>query len=56
MQNGFCESLNGRMGDELLNDTLFFGLDHAGHKGPCGIAGCSVPPGEYLAITKSSPE
>jgi hypothetical protein len=29
MQNGFCESLNGRMGDELLNETLFFGLDHA---------------------------
>ena len=22
MQNGFCESFNGRMGDELLNETL----------------------------------
>jgi putative transposase len=23
MQNGFCESFNGRMRDELLNETLF---------------------------------
>lgn len=30
MQNGFCESFNGRMRDELLNETLFLGLDHAG--------------------------
>ena len=29
MQNGFCESFNGRMRDELLNETLFVGLDHA---------------------------
>jgi putative transposase len=29
MQNGFCERFNGRMRDELLNETLFFGLDHA---------------------------
>ena len=28
-QNGFCESFNGRMRDELLNECLFFGLDHA---------------------------
>ncbi len=28
-QNGFCESFNGRMRDELLNETLFVGLDHA---------------------------
>ena len=28
-QNGFVESFNGRMRDELLNETLFFGLDHA---------------------------
>jgi hypothetical protein len=25
----FCESFNGRMRDELLNETLFLGLDHA---------------------------
>ena len=29
IQNGFCESFNGRMRDELLNESLFFGLDHA---------------------------
>ena len=29
MQNGFCKSFNGRMRDESLNETLFFGLDHA---------------------------
>jgi transposase InsO family protein len=28
-QNGFCESFNGRMRDELLNETLFLSLDHA---------------------------
>ena len=25
MQNGFCESFSGRIGDELLNETLFHG-------------------------------
>ena len=29
MQNGFVESFNGRMRDELLNETLFFDLAHA---------------------------
>jgi putative transposase len=29
MQNGICEAFNGWMRDELLNETLFFGLDHA---------------------------
>ena len=29
MQNGFCESFNGRMRDELLNETIFYDLDHA---------------------------
>src|SRR6516165_4523016 len=29
MQNGYMESFNGRMRDELLNETLFHGLDHA---------------------------
>nr|WP_144259828.1 IS3 family transposase [Methylocystis sp. ATCC 49242] len=32
MQNGFCESFNRRMRDELLNETRFFGLDHAREK------------------------
>lgn len=29
MQNGYVESFNGRMPDELLNESLFFGLEHA---------------------------
>jgi putative transposase len=29
MQNGFAESFNCRMRDELLNESLFFDLDHA---------------------------
>jgi hypothetical protein len=29
IQNGFCESFNGRMRDELLNETLFLSLPHA---------------------------
>jgi putative transposase len=29
MQNGFCESFNGRMRDEPLNESLFLDLDHA---------------------------
>jgi putative transposase len=29
MQNGFCESFNGRMRDELLNESLFICLEHA---------------------------
>ena len=28
-QNPFCESFNGRMRDELLNESLFLSLDHA---------------------------
>ncbi|SFH51698.1 Integrase core domain-containing protein [Palleronia marisminoris] len=29
MQNGFVESLNGRMRDELLNEPMFRNLAHA---------------------------
>ena len=29
MQNGFCETFNGLMRDELLNETLFLSLAHA---------------------------
>jgi putative transposase len=28
-QNGFVELFNGRIRDELLNESLFFSLDHA---------------------------
>ena len=31
MQNGLCESFNGRMRDELLNESLFIDLDQARH-------------------------
>ena len=31
-QNGFVESFNGRMRDELLNESLFFSLDHAARR------------------------
>jgi putative transposase len=59
MQNGFCESFNGRMRDELLNETLFFGLDHArakigawandhNHKRPHSSLGYATPV-EYVA-------
>ncbi len=30
MQNGFVESFNGRMRDELLNETIFLNLADAG--------------------------
>lgn len=29
MQNGYVESFNGRMREELLNETLLHGLDYA---------------------------
>ena len=29
MQNGFVESFNGRMRDELLNETMFHDMSHA---------------------------
>jgi transposase InsO family protein len=29
MQNGYIESFDGRMRDELLNETLFVDLSHA---------------------------
>ncbi|MDB5395040.1 MAG: transposase, family [Rhodospirillales bacterium] len=32
MQNGFVKPFNGRTRDELLNESLFFGLDHARQK------------------------
>jgi len=59
MQNGFRESFNGRMRDELLNETLFFGLDHArakigvwandyNHERPHSSLGYATP-AEYAA-------
>jgi putative transposase len=59
MQNGFCESFNGRMRDELLNETLFLSLDHArakigvwvndyNHRRPHSSLGYATP-AEYAA-------
>jgi putative transposase len=31
-QNAFVESFNGRMRDELLNETLFMSMEHAREK------------------------
>jgi transposase InsO family protein len=62
MQNGFCESFNGRMRDELLNETLFFGLDHArekirswvhdyNHRRPHSSLGYATPADYAAALT-----
>jgi hypothetical protein len=37
MQNGVCESFNGRVRDELLNETLFFNLAPAHAALACGL-------------------
>ena len=37
MQKGFCESFNGRMRDELLNESLFFGIYYARTKIATGL-------------------
>ncbi|PLL10084.1 hypothetical protein C0V75_22270 [Tabrizicola sp. TH137] len=38
MQNGNCEAFNSKMRDEHLNETLFFGLDHARSATPRWVA------------------
>ncbi len=44
MQNGICEAFNSKMRDELLNETLFFGLDAA--RSPVGrrLQSCFITP------------
>ncbi|MGY4601569.1 transposase InsO family protein [Bradyrhizobium sp. GM22.5] len=59
MQNGLIESFNGRMRDELLNETLFFDLDDACAKIANWVADHNIPaaslvveipgPGAYAA-------
>jgi transposase InsO family protein len=44
MQNGFCESFDGRMRDDLLNESLFFGLDYARTKITDWINDYTAPP------------
>jgi putative transposase len=54
MQNGICEAFNRRMRDELLNETIFYDLDHArstlarwttayNQKRPHSAIGCLTP-------------
>ena len=38
MQNGYIESFNGRMRDELLNENLFVDLDQARELISAGVA------------------
>ena len=54
MQNGFIESFNGRMRDELLNETLFFDLDDARAKIAHWIASRHVAQRLRLAGTDST--
>ena len=59
MQNGFCESFNGRTRDELLNESLFLDLDHARTKIAAWVADYNqrrphsalgyIPPAAYAA-------
>src|ERR1700678_2479141 len=60
MQNGFCESFNGRMRDELLNESLFLGLDHArtraddyNQRRPHGAIG-NKPPASLMTPARAS--
>ena len=41
-QNGFIESFNGRLRDELLNETLFASLAHVRGKLPVRTAGVAL--------------
>lgn len=41
MQNGFMEALNGRMRDELLNESLFRGLADARARIATWVADCN---------------
>lgn len=56
MQNGNCEAFNGRMRDELLNETLFFGIDHAraalGYQAPAIFAAQLNAMGDQLRATE----
>lgn len=62
MQNGICEAFNGRMRDELLNETLFRSLDHAreaiagwvtdyNHRRPHSALGYDTPAAYAAQIT-----
>ena len=63
MQSGCCESSNGRMRDEFLNESLFPGLDHAretivrwvtdhNQRRPHAALG-DIPPAAYADLSRS---
>ena len=41
-QNGLVENFNGRARNELVNETLFFGLDHARQKLAAWVQDCNT--------------
>ena len=66
MQNGYVESFNGRMRDELLNETLFRSIDHArvqiaawvedyNHKRPHSSLGYETPAAFATELHKQWP-
>jgi transposase InsO family protein len=66
MQNGYVESFNGRMRDELLNETLFLSMDHArvqiaawvedyNHERPHSVLGYETPAAFAAALHKQWP-
>lgn len=53
MQNGLCEAFNGRMRGELLNETLFYDLDHARRAVARWVVGYGATPiGAGLSLTR----
>lgn len=56
MQNGFVESFNGRMRDELLNGTLFFDLEDPRVKIAAWVADYNVArPHSALGYSRQPP-
>jgi putative transposase len=49
-----CESFNGRMRDELLNETLFLGFDHARAKIDAWISDYN-PPRPHSSLGYATP-
>ena len=62
MQNGICDAFNGRTRDGLLNETLFYDLDHArsvisrwvanyNQQRPHSVLGCRAPAAYAASLT-----
>jgi putative transposase len=50
MQNGYIESFNGRMRDELLNESLFLNLDRLRKSSPLGLPTTTTHHNTHLSI------